>query len=122
VNDFVIDVERGAKKVEGAFEAIDGHVDAGAKAARVGENDFHAGRSSEDEGIVGEPIAKAKLARPPIGASTGRADAPALLVGHLGDTDELLLPSSLTVPTTLPFLAPVQMSSWNLVWDVLSNR
>jgi len=35
-------VEWGAEEVEGAFEAVDGHIDAGTEAARIGENDFHA--------------------------------------------------------------------------------
>ena len=41
VDDLVIDVERRAEEFEGAFEALDGHVDAGAEAARVGQDDSH---------------------------------------------------------------------------------
>ena len=41
VDDLVIDVQRRAEDFESAFQALDGHVHAGTKAARIGENDFH---------------------------------------------------------------------------------
>src|SRR5262249_20654235 len=42
VNDLVIDVNRGAEEFESSFQALDGHVDAGAEAARIGQDDLHA--------------------------------------------------------------------------------
>ena len=41
VDDLVIDVERGAEELEGALQALDGHVDPGAEASGVGQNDLH---------------------------------------------------------------------------------
>ncbi len=41
VNDFMIDVKRSAVDFQSPFEAVDGHVDAGAEAARVGKDDLH---------------------------------------------------------------------------------
>ncbi len=43
VHDLMIDVDRCAEELEGALQALDGHVDTGAEASRVGENDFHRG-------------------------------------------------------------------------------
>ena len=41
VNDFVIDVERRAVQLQGPFQALDRHVDAGAEPARVRQDDLH---------------------------------------------------------------------------------
>jgi hypothetical protein len=42
VYDLVINIKRSAEKLQRALEAVYRHVDAGAEAARIGENDFHA--------------------------------------------------------------------------------
>ena len=41
VDDFMVDVDRGALEFEDAFDTFDGHVDAGTEAAGVCEEDFH---------------------------------------------------------------------------------
>jgi hypothetical protein len=41
VNDFMVDIYRSAFKGQNAFDAFNGHVDAGAEAAGVGEKNFH---------------------------------------------------------------------------------
>ena len=41
VDDLVVDVERRAKHLERPLQALDGHVDAGAETARIGQDDFH---------------------------------------------------------------------------------
>ncbi len=41
MHDFMIDVDRRAFELEDAVNAFDGHVDAGAKASGIGEEDFH---------------------------------------------------------------------------------
>jgi len=42
VNDLVVDVKRSAEDLQSTFETVDGHIDAGTKPARIGEDDFHA--------------------------------------------------------------------------------
>ena len=41
VDDLVIDVERGTEEVERPLQALDRHVDAGAEAAGIGQDDLH---------------------------------------------------------------------------------
>jgi hypothetical protein len=41
MNDFVIDVDRSAEQFESAFQALDRHINAGAKAARIRQNYLH---------------------------------------------------------------------------------
>jgi hypothetical protein len=43
VHHLVADVDRGAEGLDGALDDLDGAVDAGAEAAGIGEDDFHAG-------------------------------------------------------------------------------
>src|SRR5437660_92863 len=45
VHDLVVHIQRSAEQVQGPVEALDRHIDAGAKASRIGENDSHDGRS-----------------------------------------------------------------------------
>ena len=45
VDDLVIDVDRRAVELDRQIERVDRHVDAGAKAARTGKEDFHLSRS-----------------------------------------------------------------------------
>jgi hypothetical protein len=44
MNDLVIDLDRRAFELEHLVHHVDGHVHAGAKAAGVGEDDFHVGK------------------------------------------------------------------------------
>src|SRR5262249_45266300 len=62
VHDFVIDVNRRAEQFKNLFQAVDGHVDTGAKPARVGENDSHS-LSSLDQYILAGMDAKANFIR-----------------------------------------------------------
>ena len=43
VDDVVVDIQRGADQVDQLLDRVDGHVDAGAEAAGVGEDDPHGG-------------------------------------------------------------------------------
>ena len=41
VNNLVINIERRAEELQRSLQAFDGHVDAGAEPARIGENNLH---------------------------------------------------------------------------------
>jgi predicted RNase H-like nuclease len=41
VDDLVVDKDSGSKQADRLVEAFDGHVDAGAKPARIRQKDFH---------------------------------------------------------------------------------
>ena len=63
VDDLVVDVDRGAELAQGGLQGVDGHVDAGTEAARVGEDDLH--RSRPPSGCRVGPGSGHRKPRPP---------------------------------------------------------
>src|SRR5262249_9692205 len=127
-----INVQRRAVELQGTFEALDGHVDAGAEAARVRQDDLHVSlrcrpayptagrRAGQREQLASLPHEARgdKRQRHPGGGVASRNDVD--LPGRGGGQSNLtsltvmtFLPSfSSTVPVTVPFLASVQIALW----------
>ena len=63
VHDFVAHVDRRAERFERALDDLDGAVDAGAEAARLGEQDVHGRHSTRCEGWGSRSPARMERAR-----------------------------------------------------------
>src|SRR6516162_267007 len=73
VNDFVINVDGSAEDVQGAVQAINGHVDARAETARIGQDNLHGnllpGCPYPSEVFAGRQASLPKAATPPGGVA-----------------------------------------------------
>src|SRR5262249_19182540 len=144
VDDLVIDVQRRAEQLQSTLQAVDGHVDAGTEAARIGKDDLHAILPGTAP-LSSTPTRLQPLARPAVNRSTrgpARTATPpdracrrvaSSLAGRMAPQSSYLTPSSSglmkflspfldTLPVTLPLAVSVQILAWYFSPRPLSSR
>src|SRR5262249_15016145 len=120
VDDLVINVEGSAEQLDGLFQALDRHVDAGTKTAGVGKDNPH------DVILINrlqrhQPTKK-RHPRAAAGVSCSIAVTMAYLNSKLLTVTTILSPSFFTVPTTVPGFTSWQTAAWCFLLAVGSSQ